>query len=79
MSWQVIIEGEVQKATYDNEADASQAAANARGSDWAKKIEVRDSDAPKEPTPSAQTAPTSPTIVSPVSSIVTGVTPARSK
>lgn len=61
MSWQVIIEGQTQKATYDSEEEACQAAANARGTDWHKKIEVRNSSAPAEAMP--EPAPAQPVIV----------------
>ena len=57
MSWIVIVEGQRLKHSFDTEAEANQAAADARGTDWSKKIEVIDESAPKSADPVKPQAP----------------------
>lgn len=67
MDWEVIVEGVAEKQRHETEAEANQAAANIRGNDWAKKIEVRGptAAAPK-PDPAPQSvAPPVPVIPQP--------------
>lgn len=43
MSWEIEVDGKVLPEKYDTEDAANQAAANHRGQDWSKKINVRES------------------------------------
>ena len=62
MKWQVAIYGNVHDKTFPTEDEANQFAANERGNDWAKKIEVKDLDAPA---PVAPLKPNEPTPLAP--------------
>lgn len=57
MSWEVEIEGTMLPQKFETEAEANQAAANARGPDWSKKIIVRDTAASGDASTARKPAP----------------------
>lgn len=40
MAWRVVVDGTPLRESFDTEDEASQAAADRRGNDWSKKIDV---------------------------------------